>query len=175
MFGIGPNTLLLNLHGLFMILMTIFSAFLFGAIYFSHEASPQLVYRLKVSSIVAFLMLIGLIITGIIPDIAMGTGAAYSHSTTNAFGTFTATVTDDQVANFTGPLLFDMMEHTSLILPGLAAVIGFVILYFGGRVITDPTIKRSVLSLMLLTAAWTLGLAFIGVYITKVLTLPMSS
>jgi len=91
---------------------------------------------------------------------------------TNDFGTFVTKVTDTTLGNFTGPLLFDMMEHVSLIVPGLAAVIGFLILYLGRRVMTEPAIRGSVLSLMLVAGAWTFVLGAIGVYITKVLTFP---
>jgi hypothetical protein len=76
--------------------------------------------------------------------------------------------------NFTGPLLFDMMEHVSLIVPGLAAVIGFLIWHYGRDAMTMPAIRRSVQSLMLVMAGWTLVLGMIGVYITKVLTFPMN-
>ncbi len=48
-----------------------------------------------------------------------------------------------------------------------------MIFYYGGRVITDSTIKRCVLSLMSLDGAWTLALGGIGVYITKMLTFPV--
>ncbi len=41
MFGIGPNTIWLDLHGLLMFLILIFAAFLFGAIFFSKEADER--------------------------------------------------------------------------------------------------------------------------------------
>lgn len=173
MFTIGPNTFWLDMHGLVMFLLLIFAAFLFGAIFFSKEPDERLVRRLKISSAATFVLLMVLMITGIIPDINFGSGANFTHTTVNDFGAFTAKVTDDSLANFAGPLFFDMMEHVSLIVPGLAAVIGFLIWYYGGGVITSPTIKRSVLSLMFVTGAWTFALGGIGVYITKVLTFPV--
>ncbi len=173
MFGIGLNTIWLDLHGLLMFLVLVFAAFLFGAIFFSKEPDERLVRRLKISSVVTFVLLMLLMITGMIPDINFAAGATFTHTTTNDFGTFIGKVTDTSLGNFTGPLLFDMMEHVTLIVPGLAAVIGFLIFYYGGRVITNPTIKRSVLSLMFLTGAWTLALGGMGVYITKILTFPV--
>lgn len=173
MFDIGPNTFWLDMHGLLMFLILVFAAFLFGAIFFSKDPDERLVRRLKVSSAVTFILLL-LMLTGIIPDINFGTGANFTHSTVNSFGTFTAKVTDDSVANFAGPLLFDMMEHVTLIVPGLAALVGFLIWYYGAQVITNPMIKRSVLSLMFVAGAWTLALGGMGVYITKVLTFPVS-
>lgn len=174
MFDIGPNTFWLDMHGLLMFLILVFAAFLFGAIFFSKDPDERLVRRLKVSSAVTFILLLLLMLTGIIPDINFGTGANFTHSTVNSFGTFTAKVTDDSVANFAGPLLFDMMEHVTLIVPGLAALVGFLIWYYGAQVITNPMIKRSVLSLMFVAGAWTLALGGMGVYITKVLTFPVS-
>lgn len=76
------------------------------------------------------------------------------------------------LGNFTGPLLFDMMEHVSLVVPGLAAVAGVLIFTAGERVITVPAIRASVLWLMSITGIWTLIIGAIGVYITKVLTYP---
>jgi hypothetical protein len=172
MFGLGWNTVLLDLHGVLMFVTLIFSAFLFGAIFFVRQPDALMVRRLKVSSIVAFVGLLGLMITGIIPDISFGSGGTFSGTVTNDFGTFVTKVTDTTLGNFTGPLLFDMMEHVSLIVPGLAAVIGFLILYLGRRVMTEPAIRGSVLSLMLVAGAWTFVLGAIGVYITKILTFP---
>ena len=173
MFGIGPNTIWLDLHGLLMFLILIFAAFLFGALFFSKEADERLVRRLKISSAVTFVLLMLLMITGMIPDVNFAFGATFTHSTVNDFGTFAAKVTDASLGNFTGPLLFDMMEHVTLIVPGLSAVVGFLIFYYGAQVITVPAIKRSVLSLMIVAGLWTLVLGAIGVYITKVLTFPV--
>ncbi len=57
MFGIGPNTFWLDLHGLLMFLILIFAAFLFGAIFFSKEPDARLVRRLKISSAATFILL----------------------------------------------------------------------------------------------------------------------
>jgi hypothetical protein len=169
-FLFGPNTLWLGLHGLLMFLILVFSAFLFGAIYFSKEPDELTLRRLKISAAGTFLALLALMITGIIPDIGFGAGAAFSGTVHNAYGTFGSHVTDASVGNFTGPLLFDMMEHVSLIIPGLAAVVGVVVFSSGERVVTEPTLRRCVLWVMGLTGAWTLVIGVIGVYITKVLT-----
>jgi len=64
MFNIGPNTFWLDLHGLLMFLILIFSAFLFGAIFFAKDPDERLVRRLKISSVVAFVLLMLLMITG---------------------------------------------------------------------------------------------------------------
>ncbi len=172
MFGIGPNTFWLGIHGLTMIVVPIFSAFLFGSIYFSRTADARLIRRLKISSAVTFVALLGLMVSGIIPDTAFGVGATFSTTTTNDFGTFTSQVTDASLGNFTGPLLFDVMEHVSLIVPGLAAVIGYLIWTQGAAVVEAPAMRRSVLSLMIVTGLWTLALGMVGVYITKILTFP---
>lgn len=79
-----------------------------------------------------FTGLLLLMVSGIVPDIGFGSGAAFSTSTQNGC-TFTSQVSDDSLADFTGPLLFDIMEHVSLIVPGQAAVIGFLIWHYEGR------------------------------------------
>jgi hypothetical protein len=175
MFSIGPNTFWLDVHGLLMFLLLIFASFLFGAIFFSKNPDQQLVRRLKISSAATFGLLVLLMISGIIPDIQFAFGSTFTQHATNAFGTFNSQVGDDTLGNFTGPLLFDMMEHVTMIVPGISAVIGFLVFHYGEQVITNQAIRRSVLSLMFLAGAWTLALGAIGVYITKVLTFPVGS
>jgi len=87
-------------------------------------------------------------ISGIIPNIGFGTGASCAGVTHNAYGRFSSHVSDASLGNFTGPLLFDMMEHVNLVVPGLAAVAGVLIFAYGEKVITVPAIRRSVLSVM---------------------------
>lgn len=166
----GPNTALLAIHGASMLVTLVFSAFLFGAIFFSKSADETLIRRLKISSAVAFVSLMILMVTGIIPDTQFGNPSLFSGTEQEDFGTVVRTISADGLGAFTGPILFDMMEHVSLIVPGLAAVIGFLIWTRGEEVITVPAVRRSVLSLMLLTALWTAVLALIGVAITKELT-----
>ncbi len=72
-------------------------------------------------------------------------------------------MTDTSLGNFTGPLLFDMMEHVSLIVPGLAAVILFLIRHYGPRVMTQPVIRNSTLGLMALAGGWMMVLGMIGI------------
>ena len=174
-FQFGSNTLWQALHGLLMFVILVFSSFLFGAIYFSKDPDSETVRRLRISAAVTFAALLLLMISGIIPDIGFGTGSTLSTTVHNSYGTFSSRVTDTSAGNFTGPLLFDMMEHVSLIIPGLAAVAGFLIFHYRERVITEPVLRRSVLSIMALTGTWTLVIGMIGVYITKVLTYPVGS
>lgn len=174
-FTFGPNTLWLDLHGLLMFIILIFSAFLFGAIFFSKDPDAKLVRRLKISAGVTFAALMLLMISGIVPDTNFGSGSTFSGTTQSSLGSFTNNVSDAGLGAFTGPLLFDMMEHVSLIVPGLAAVIGLLIFHYGAQVVTDGIVRRSVLWLMALTGVWTLVIGGIGVYITKVLTFPTGS
>jgi hypothetical protein len=171
-FVFGPNTLWLGLHGFLMFIILVFSAFLFGAIFFTKDPDARTVRRLKISAAVTFTALLLLMISGIIPDIGFGNPGTFTGTTHNAYGTFHNSVTGTGLGNFTGPLLFDMMEHVSLIVPGLAAVAGVLIFTAGERVITVPAIRTSVLWLMSLTGIWVLIIGVIGVYITKVLTYP---
>ena len=105
----------------------------------------------------------------------MGTFAPTTTTIHNAYGTFDSHVTNASLGSFTGLLRFDMMEHVSLIVPGLAAVAGLLILHYGERVVTVPAIRRSVLWVMALTGVWMLVIGAIGVYLTKVLTFPPGS
>ena len=172
MFKFTWNTAWLDVHGLLMFVILIFGAFLFAGIYFSKQPDATLVRRLKISGVITFAALIGLMISGIVPDIGFGSGAAFSGARTNAYGTFVSHVTDDSLGAFTGPLLFDIMEHVSLIVPGLAAVVLLLVWHYEEQVITVPAIRRSVLWLMGLTGLWMLTIGGIGVYITKILTYP---
>jgi hypothetical protein len=172
---LGWHTFWLDVHGLLMFVILVFAAFLFGAIFFAKDPDEQMVRRLKISAVVTFVALLALMITGMIPDTGFASGSAFSGTVSNSYGTFTNHVSDTGVGGFTGPLLFDMMEHVSLIVPGLAAVAGVLILHYGERVITVPAIRRSVLTLMALTGLWTLVIGAIGVYLTKVLTFPVGS
>ena len=172
---IGLNSFWLDLHGLFMFGTLIFGAFLFGAVYFGKDPDDKYLWRLRISGVVTFLMIMGLMITGIVPDTAFGAGATFSGTAANDFGTVTRAVTDAQLGNFTGPLLFDLMEHASLVVPGLTAVIAFLIWNQGRKVVTEPAVKTAVLSLMAVNGAWIFALGAIGVYITKVLTFPVGS
>ena len=173
-FSFGWHTLWLDLHGLLMFLILVFAAFLFGAIYFTKDPDARTVRLLKISAVGTFVALLALMITGMIPDTGWA-GSQLSATAHNAYGTFSSNVTDDGAGNFAGPLLFDIMEHVSLIVPGLAAVAGALILGYGERVITVPAIRRSVLSIMAVTGLWTLVVGAIGVYITKVLTFPVGT
>lgn len=172
---LGWHTFWLDLHGLLMFIILVFAAFLFGAIFFSNQPDERTVRRLKISAIVTFVALLGLMITGMIPDTGFAAGSQFSGTIHNSYGVFTTKVGDDGLGSFTGPLLFDMMEHVSLIVPGLAAVAGALILHYGERVITVAPIRRSVLALMALCGIWTVVIGAIGVYLTKVLTFPVGS
>ena len=85
-FQLGPNTFWLDLHGMMMFIILVFSAFLFGAIFFAKTADAVLVRRLKISASVSFAALLLLIVSGIIPDIGF-TAAALNGTTHNAYGT----------------------------------------------------------------------------------------
>jgi hypothetical protein len=155
-----------------MFIILVFAAFLFGAIFFTKTPDARTVRRLKISAGVTFGALLLLMISGIIPDIGFGYPNTFSGVTRNASGTITSHVTAAGLGNFTGPLLFDMMEHVSLIVPGLAAVAGVLIFTAGERVITVPAFRASVLWIMSLTGIWVLIIGVIGFYLTKVLTYP---
>jgi tetrahydromethanopterin S-methyltransferase subunit E len=155
-----------------MVIVVICLAFLAGAIWFSRQADDRLVRGLKTASMATLVAFVLLTITGLVPDVAFEGGATFSGTFHNDFGTVQSTVSDDNVGAFTGPLLFDVMEHITLVVPGLALLICFLVWHFGKRVVEDQVVRRSVLSLLFLTGFWVLALGSVGVYITKILTYP---
>lgn len=162
---------MLSLHGLFFILIVGFGSYVFGAIYFKRIESDVYVTRLKISALATFLAVFGLTITGILPDVNFASNFL-SASYSNDYGNFTQNVGAITVGNFTGPLLFDMMEHISFVGLALTGVVTYLIWNFGKLVITDRRVKWSVLSLMLVTIAWLLVLGVVGTIMTKTLTFP---
>lgn len=173
-FLVGRNTLWLDAHGLLMTLTLMALAFLCGALWFVRQADARAVRGLRAISLVAFVALALLMFTGLVPDVRFEKGAEFSGTVHNEFGTFTSAVTDDNVAALTGPLLFDMMEHVSFVLPVLAALIAFLVWHHGRRVFEDATVRRSVQFVAAVTVAWVLAIGSMGVYVTKVLTFPFT-
>jgi hypothetical protein len=171
-FEIGSNTMWLGAHGMLMLVILISLAFLFGAIWFSRRADEQLVRGLKAASMTTFIALVLLMITGLVPDIGFGEGASFSGSFHTDFGKVQSTVTNDNLSAFTGPLLFDVMEHVSFIVPGLAALLCFLIWHYGRRVVEERAIRGATLSVLVLTVGWVLVIGNLGLYVTKVLTFP---
>src|SRR5574340_1825298 len=108
--GLGPNELMLSLHGLIFILIVGFASYVFGGIYFTKDPSESFVTRLKFSALITFLLTLGLMISGMLPDVNFGSGAVLSASYVNDYGNFTQSISDASVGGFTAPLLFDMME-----------------------------------------------------------------
>jgi hypothetical protein len=171
-FEVGPNTLWLDAHGMLMVIVIASLAFVAGALWFAQKADRRLLRGLAVASAFTFLAVVGLTLTGLVPDVAFEKGDMFSGTVQNPFGTFQATVTDENVGAFTAPLLFDMMEHVSLVVPGLALLLWFWIRHHGPRVVEDPLVRRTALVLVGANAFWLFVLGGIGVYMTKVLTFP---
>jgi hypothetical protein len=172
---IGWNTFWLDFHLTIAFLVLGSSAMVFGVIYLTTKPDELLINRLKWLSMLSLVSVVVLLITGVLPDMNFGFGNALSFATTNDFGNFTSSVSDNALASFTGPLLFDIMEHITLIGPAIAGVVTLLIWHYGERVITDAGIKRSVLALMLTGTAWLFVILWIGMYLTKILTFPFTS
>lgn len=171
-FGFGPNELLLSIHGLLFILIVGFASYIFGGIYFTKTPEKAFITRLKFSALATFLLVIGLMVSGILPDVNFGAGAFLSASYGNDYGNFTQSISDASVGAFTGPLLFDMMEHVSFVGLAVTGVVAYLIWDFGELVITDRRVKWSILSLIVVTVAWLLVLGVVGTIMTKTLTFP---
>jgi hypothetical protein len=172
MFGFGPNELLLSVHGLAFILIVGFASYIFGAIYFTKTPDKVFITRLRISAVVTFLLVLALMVSGILPDVNFGSGATFTAAYANDYGNFTQTVSDVSAGSFTGPLLFDMMEHISFVGLALTGVVTYLIWEFGELVITDGRVRWSMLSLILVTVAWLIVLGVVGTLMTKTLTFP---
>ena len=171
-FEIGTNTMWLCAHGFLMVVVLICVAFLSGAIWFNRQGDESLVRALKVLSVVNLLALVALMVTGLVPDVVFERGQGFSGVFHTEFGTFQAAVTDENLGAFTGPLLFDMMEHVSFIVPGLAALLCLLVWHYGRRVIEDRAVRGAAMATTALTVAWVLAIGSLGVYVTRVLTFP---
>jgi len=171
-FQVGPETMWLGAHGLFMLVILAGLALLFGALWGGRPADARLVAALRVVSLLTLLALVALTVSGLVPDVAFDKGTALSGTLQNGFGTFRAQVSDDNLGAFTGPLLFDVMEHVSLVVPGLALLLCFWIWHHGRRVVEDAAVRRTALWLVAVIGFWVLAIGNIGLYLTKVLTFP---
>ena len=171
-FEVGPNTVWLGAHGMLMLVVLAGLAFVGGALAYPRSADERLVRGLRLACALTFAALVALTITGLVPDIGFEKGAAFSGRLHNAFGTFDANVSDAGLAAFTGPLLFDIMEHVSLVVPGLAALLCFCAWHFGARLVESPVVRRATLALVAVIAFWVLAIGNVGLYVSKVLTFP---
>ena len=171
-FVAGTHTIWLAAHGFFMLAGLAGLAFTGGALAFALRADARLLGGLKAASAFSFLALVALTVTGLVPDIVFEKGSLFSGTFQNAFGHFQAAVTDDGMGAFTGPLLFDVMEHVSLVVPGLALLLCVLVWRDGPRVVESDGARRAVLVLAAVTMFWILAVGGTGVYLAKVLTVP---
>jgi len=171
-FEIGPHTMWLGAHGVFMLGVLVCVAFLAGAVWFARPEDRKLVPALRVASLLNLLAMLALMITGLVPDIGFEKGQAFSGVLRTDFGVFRSAVTDANVGAFTGPLLFDLMEHVSFVVPGLAALLCFLVWHYGRRVAENGAVRGAMLSVLILMAGWVLVIGNLGLYVTKVLTFP---
>ena len=143
----------------------------FGVFIIAKEANESTVKRLKIFSILTFVCVMVLMITGVIPDM-VGYANGFSWATATQYANTTVSVSGTQVGNFTGPYLFDMMEHVTQIGPALAAVVAGLILYLGPLAISQTQYRRGIIVLLILGWVWLLALGAIGIILTKTVTLP---
>ncbi len=169
--GFGPETMWVNLHYAMFIVALFVVMFLLDLVYLPRAASPHLVRGLKIFSLFLFLVIVIVSVLGVIPDIPFDSSHV-GGTWTGQYGSVTANVSDSDVGNLTGPLLFDMMEHTSLILPPIWGLAAVLVWHYGPLTVADPKVKRAVLALLVLGIVWTLVLAIMGVVMVKTLTFP---
>ena len=175
-FGMGPNTFWIFIHHVASIALVLSIAdYVFGSVYFSSENSTHAVRHMRIGSIAALVSSIVVVVSGIVPDIAFGSPSAFNLTTTTAYGTQTLHTSVWGLGAFAGPLLFDIMEHISLIVPGLIAMIAVLCWSLGRDVLAVPHYKRAVLSITVLAFFWIAVIAVIGVYLVKFLTFPVGS
>jgi hypothetical protein len=65
-----------------------------------------------------------------------------------------------------------MMEHISFVGLALTGVITYLIWVFNAMVISDRLVRRSILSLIIVTEAWLFILGVVGTLMTKTSTFP---
>ncbi len=176
LFGLGANTLWLSLHHILSIALVLAIAdYVFGSVFFTTEPSHHALLHMRIGSGVALGLAVLVVITGIIPDINFGTPAAFNLTTSNSFDTATLKVTSDSLGNFAGPLLFDIMEHVSLIVPGIIAMVTVLIWSYRERVVSSPDVRRSILVLTAAAFGWIAVIAVMCIYLVKYLTFPVGS
>lgn len=171
-FGYGPNSFLLDLHSFLVFLVLTVLMAVFGGILISKQADKKTVGWLKILSVVAVFLVVLLIVTGIVPDMAYTSGANLTYTSTSQYSNITQNVTDAQLGNFTAPLVFDFMEHVTLLGAGLAGVVAMLIWALGPLVITNSTVKKGVLLLLAVGWIWLIILGALGIILTKTMTLP---
>lgn len=169
---LGIGTTLINLHYGTFIVALFFAAFLIDFIYFVKTSNRDLTVLLKFGAVAVFVLVVGVVILGLAADIPVMDSGSLSGLWSTPYSSSAQVVTGDQANRFCNALLTDMMEHTSLLGPGLAAVLLSLVWNYQGSVLTDPKVKRGVLLLMGIGLARVLVLALIGVILTKTLTLP---
>ena len=176
LFGLGANTLWLSLHHILSIALVLAIAdYVFGSVFFTTEPSHHALLHMRIGSAAALVLAVLVVITGIIPDINFGTPAAFNLTTANSFSTSTLKVTTDSLGNFAGPLLFDIMEHVSLIVPGIIAMVTVLIWSYRERVVESRDVRVAVLSLTAVAFGWIAVIAVMGIYLVKYLTFPVGS
>lgn len=176
LFGLGANTLWLSLHHVLSIALVLAIAdYVFGSVFFTTEPSRHALLHMRIGSAVALVLAVLVVVSGIIPDINFGTPAAFNATTTNDFSTNTLQVTSDTLGAFAGPLLFDIMEHVSLIVPGIIAMVAVLIWSYREQVVSTPDVRRSILVLTGVAFAWIAVIAVLGIYLVKYLTFPVGS
>ena len=172
-FGLGPNEVYLYIHGLLFILIAGFACYLFGGIYFTKTPDKTFMFRLRYSALITFFLVLGMTITGLLPDMSgFGSGAFLTSSWQTTYGNFTQSITDTSLGNFTGPYIFDMMEHISFVGLAMVGVVTYLIWDFGELVVTEARVKWSILAIMFVTVAWLIILGVVGTILTKSLTFP---
>ena len=169
---LGLGTILINLHYGTFIVTFFFIAFIIDFVYFLKAANHDLTTLLKFSAIALFALVVAIVILGLAADIPVMDPGSLSGIWSTPYSSVSQTVTADQANSWCNALLTDMMEHTSLLGPGLAAVIASLVWNYKDRVLTDRAVKRNVLVLLGIGLAWALVLGLIGVILTKTLTLP---
>lgn len=171
-YHLGPFSAIVNLHyGLFIVAF-FFLAFLIDAIYFLEKSDRGKVALLKFGSMALFLMVVAVVILGLASDMPLNSGAPLSATWQGTYGNHTQNVTDTQATVLCNSLFMDMMEHTSLIGPGMGAVLVGMTWSYQGQILTDRRVKGTFLFLMGIALAWVLVIAVMGVILTKTVTYP---
>lgn len=172
----GPETLWLSFHHFLSIALVLALVEFVGAgLFFTKEPSARVTLHMKVATAGAFLIAVLVTITGIVPDTKFGDLSVFNTTTVTGYGTTALHVTNASLGNFAGPIMFDMMEHVALVVPGLIAMIAVLCWAYGSALLRLRDVKASVISLVFVTFTWIAVISIMGIIMVKYLTFPVKS
>ena len=178
-FGLGPNTAWLLAHHILSIgLVLSIADYVLGSVFFSTQPSGHAALHMRIGSTSAVVLAVLVVISGIVHDIGFGNPALFNQTWGNLGSGFAIThqqTNGNSLGNIIGPLNFDVKQHVSLLIPGLAVMIAVLCWKFGKDIVKVQHYRRAVLTITSLSFAWIAVIAVIGIYLARFLTFPVGA